>query len=108
MTAPATMTEAEWQLLLVEYAHLRGWWIYHTHDSRRSQPGWPDLVLLRPPEALFVEVKSASGRVSPEQAEVLQQLMRCDLEVHVWRPADEADAFARLARVPRRPRPVAA
>ena len=41
------MTEKEFQRLVVDYATLHGWMHYHTHDSRRSTPGFPDLVLVR-------------------------------------------------------------
>lgn len=91
------MTEKEWQALIVEHARLHGWSGYHQFDSRRSQPGWPDLVLVRPPELLMVELKSASGKLTPEQADTLTSLAACGVETAIWRPCDETRAFARLA-----------
>ena len=41
------MTEREWQAQVVSAAQALGWTTYHTHDSRRSNKGWPDLVLVR-------------------------------------------------------------
>ena len=38
------MTEKQFQSHIVQYAKMRGWLVYHTHDSRRSEPGFPDLV----------------------------------------------------------------
>ena len=41
------MSEAEFQAQVVELARLRGWRTHHHYDSRRSTPGWPDLVMVR-------------------------------------------------------------
>ena len=35
------MKEADFQATVIELAELQGWRVYHTHDSRRSQPGLP-------------------------------------------------------------------
>jgi hypothetical protein len=46
---------------------------YHTHDSRRSEGGFPDSVVARPPEAwerpwvLFIELKSEKGAMTAQQ-----------------------------------------
>ncbi len=37
--------EGDFQAGVVRLAELRGWLVYHTHDSRRSQPEFPDLTL---------------------------------------------------------------
>ena len=62
-----TVTEAEMQALIVEAAGWGGWMVYHTFDSRRSQPGFPDLILVRDGVMMAWELKSGSGRVTPEQ-----------------------------------------
>jgi glycine/D-amino acid oxidase-like deaminating enzyme len=90
------LTEADWQELVVQYARLQGWWAFHPYDSRKSQAGWPDLVLLRPPELVIVELKSQRGKVTQEQERVLAMLAECGVEAHLWRPADESEVFARL------------
>jgi len=92
------VTEAELQAAILDCATANGWWSYHTRNSRGSNAGWPDLVMLRAPEAIFVELKREDGRVTPEQSEVLGKLRACGLEVHVWRPSDLDAAVARLAR----------
>lgn len=92
-------SETQFQQQVVNLARFYGWsLIYHTHDSRRSNPGWPDLVICRPPEVLFVELKGAKTRVRPEQKEWLAALTACGLETYLWRPADFDEAHARLAR----------
>lgn len=100
LNAPMLLTEKAWQRLVVDAAQALGWHVHHHYDSRRSEPGFPDLVLLRPPEALFIELKTDVGKVTPAQIEFLDRLRRCNLETHIWRPSDEARAFSRLARKP--------
>lgn len=56
-------TEAQFQAAVVQLASLHSWVSYHTHDSRRSDPGWPDVVFCRPPELLIVEFKTDKGRI---------------------------------------------
>jgi hypothetical protein len=92
--------EKAWQAQVIELALLYGWFVYHTYDSRRSQPGWPDLVLARPTtgELIFVELKTDVGRLSPAQRSWLRVLEDCNQEVHVWRPRDFEAVHARLKR----------
>jgi hypothetical protein len=84
------LLEAEWQRQVIELAELYGWFVYHTYESRRSNPGWPDLVLARPTtgELIFVELKTDKGRLRREQQTWLRLLEDCNQEVHVWRPRD--------------------
>ncbi len=81
------LTEAEFQQMITDRAKLFGWLVYHTHDSRRSAPGFPDLVMSRRGRVIFVEVKSQKGKVSDAQQCWLDSLSRNpNLEVYVWRP----------------------
>lgn len=86
--------EAGFQATVVQLAELHGWRLYHTHDSRRSNPGFPDLVLVRDGVLIFAELKSETGRVSPAQTEWLAALEHVEREApgvvstHVWRPRD--------------------
>ena len=86
--APASMTERDWQRLVITTARYRGWEAHHHHDSRRSEPGWPDLVLIGHRRALFVELKTNTGRLAPVQIEWLTALHTAGCEVAVWRPRD--------------------
>jgi hypothetical protein len=62
------LKEREFQDLIVEAAVLNGYLTYHTHDSRRSDPGFPDLVCVKPGRPiLFLEVKTERGKVSAIQ-----------------------------------------
>jgi hypothetical protein len=68
------VTEKQLQAQVVQLASLTGWRCYHTFDSRRSAPGFPDLLLVRPPRCLFVELKTTTGRLRPAQAAWLEAL----------------------------------
>lgn len=99
------MTEAQFQRTVIEAAQHLGWLCYHTHDSRRSQEGFPDLVLVRD-RVLFVELKTDKGKLTFSQqtwrlkiTAALERWLRdhatqgTDYDVdpfahYVWRPAD--------------------
>lgn len=87
---PEALTEAEWQRIVVtDIAEPAGWRRYHTYDSRRSDSGFPDLVLVRDGRLIFVELKSQKGRSTPAQREWLRELGAClGVEVFLWRPSD--------------------
>src|SRR5205085_6866881 len=40
-------SEEEFQQWVTDRAKERGWKVYHTRDSRRSESGFPDLILCR-------------------------------------------------------------
>lgn len=89
---PAALTEAQWQTRVLDLAGWRGWLVYHPYDSRRSTPGFPDLVLVRDSTLLFVELKTARGRVTREQRRWLADLSSVPgVGVYVWRPEDWPD-----------------
>lgn len=72
---------------VVDLARLYGWAIYHTHDSRRSVAGFPDLVLVRE-RVMFVELKTDAGKTSPAQNLWLGVLTAAGATAFLWRPKD--------------------
>jgi hypothetical protein len=83
------ITEKAFMALVIRYSQLRGWLCFHTYDSRRSQPGFPDLVLVGHERLIFAELKSEKGRLRKEQKAWLAELEKTDsTEVYVWRPSD--------------------
>lgn len=85
------MTEEQFRRHIRQIAALHGWTLaYHTHNSRRSDAGWPDEVYGHPKaqRTLFVEFKSDTGRIRPEQRTWLRHLADCGLETALWRPRD--------------------
>lgn len=82
-------TEAQFQAAVIEYASLRGWMHFHAYDSRRSEPGFPDLVLARGGSLIFAELKTATGRVSAAQRAWLNRLSNViGVYACLWRPSD--------------------
>jgi hypothetical protein len=79
------LTERIFQQVITEAARLGGWLVYHTHDSRRSEPGFPDLVLVRD-RVVFAELKTEKAKPTPEQLQWLERLEQAGAEVHLWRP----------------------
>ncbi len=78
-----------------ELALATGWKFYHTHDSRRSDPGFPDCVLVHAEKrlTLFWELKvgpSTQKRYSPTpaQTEWLETLRAAGQHAVVMRPED--------------------
>lgn len=83
-----SMTEAEFQDgLIIPHARVHGWLVYHTYDSRRSEPGFPDLTMVRTSRVLFAEVKREKGKVSVHQAAWMAALEAAGAEVYLWRPS---------------------
>lgn len=88
------MTEKDLQAAIVELAGYLGWLVFHPYDSRRSQPGYPDLTLCRPPRGagecgrvIFAEIKTAVGRLRPAQRVWLAALGDCPgVETYIFRP----------------------
>ncbi|WP_299286264.1 VRR-NUC domain-containing protein [Thermoflexus sp.] len=91
---PISGVGQEFPLLLdvLEMARLGGWQVVILNWPS----GTPDLVLLRGPEVLAVELKSKRGRPKERQREILARLAAAGLEVHLWRPQDRSAASARL------------
>lgn len=82
-----SMTERQLQEAVVNMAKNLGWLVQHTYDSRRSEPGFPDLVLVRH-RVMFRELKRTNGRLTKDQEKYLERLARADADQGVWRPWD--------------------
>lgn len=94
-------TERAFQNKVIHLAKLCHWECYHTWNSQHSEPGYPDLTLVRkgdgcasvPPQArtriIFAELKAEKGRLSAAQRKWLGLLSANEgVEVFVWRPSD--------------------
>lgn len=104
---PAVVADTPEKTLLAEVRRLakaHGWICYHTHDSRHSERGFPDVVLARtatatsPGRLIFAELKRQNKtKTSKEQETWLSVLAHTvpGVEVYLWRP-DECDTIAEI------------
>lgn len=92
------MSERDLQRTIIATARYLGWRCAHfgramTRSGEWVTPtqadgaGFPDLVLVRE-RVVYVELKSAKGRLSPRQREWMQALVAAGQEVYVWRASD--------------------
>jgi VRR-NUC domain len=103
---PAVISDTPEKTLLGEVRRLakaHGWICYHTHDSRHSDSGFPDLVLARtatatsPGRLIFAELKRAKTKTTTAQDTWLSVLAHTvpGVEVYLWRPSD-VDAIVEI------------
>ena len=95
------VNEAALQAWITELAGWRRWRTYHTHDSRHSPAGFPDLVLVRGARLVFAELKTAKANPTPDQWAWLDALEGVgdavrsrgtgSVETYLWRPGDMGD-----------------
>lgn len=97
-------TEKGLQAAIIQLAQVYGFRVYHPFWSLKSTPGWPDLCLLKggvdgqPGQMLMLEVKSATGVLTPAQQEWLALLATVPgVRAMVVRPNDW-DTIAALLR----------
>lgn len=81
------ISERAFQAVVVEYAQRLGYLVFHDYDSRRSTPGFPDLVMVKEGRLVVAELKRETGRTKPEQAEWLRLLRSAGVEAYIWRPS---------------------
>lgn len=100
-TLDAAITEGELQQAIIDLARVLGLLIYHPYDSRRSEPGYPDLTIVGAQTIVYAELKSETGKLRPEQREWREAIERVAqrprksyhsaIEYHLWRPAQWSD-----------------
>ena len=96
------LSEAEFQLQVIEYAQSLGWAAAHFRRVRVQRAngevywetpvaadgkGWPDLLLVRE-RIIYAELKSETGTLRPEQKVWNVRLEAAGAEYYLWRPRD--------------------
>lgn len=86
-------SEKDWQAFVATFARFHGFRTYHTLRSTGSEPGFPDLVMIRKGRLIVAELKTERGKVTVSQQEWLDDFRAVEgpPSVHLWRPshADE-------------------
>ena len=80
--------EAAFQAQIVKLAELTGWKVYHTHDSRRSQEGFPGPdPRIRRARMIAAELKTRDETTTPEQRAWLEAFAHfVSVQSVLWRP----------------------
>jgi hypothetical protein len=79
------VTEAQLQAAVADLCKILGLHHYHTRDSRRSQPGFPDSVIAGR-SILYRELKNETGKLSVDQRMWGSWLEQAGCDWAVWRP----------------------
>ena len=107
MSVALRITERDWQTRVIDAAKLFGWRYAHFRSARTAKgwktamegdKGFPDLVLVKPPRVIFVELKSDQGKLSIEQFNWMTALEAGNVEAYVWRPENWQEAYLTLAK----------
>ena len=90
--------ERAFQNHVIWLAKAHGWLVYHTFNSRKSAPGFPDLVLVRDGRSIFAELKTDKTKPTKDQRRWLAELDKTQNEVYLWRPKDLREITEILSR----------
>ena len=90
--------EKAFQAAVVKLAKRNGCMVFHVYNSRKSEPGWPDLFILRGHKCWIRELKVPPNTTTPEQDEWLAALRQAGFDVAVWEPKDWKEIERTLAR----------
>jgi hypothetical protein len=76
--------EKDWQQAVSDLAAFQRALVYHTHDSRHSPAGFPDLVIVVHGRVLFRELKMDGNKPTAEQRRWLLALAQAGQDAAVW------------------------
>lgn len=112
MTGQATrehaLSESDFQRRVMDTATAHRWHVCHVRAARHHGQRWgvpyegdsglPDLILARAGLVLLAELKSATGKPTPEQS---AWLAAAGVNGRLWRPSDWPAVLAELSATPR-------
>lgn len=84
---PTAISEKQFQAEVQAFAKRHGWKTYHTRDSRKSDEGFPDLVMLRERQVV-AELKVGKNKTSAAQDSWIEAYRSIGVETYVWYPSD--------------------
>ena len=85
MTPKPNITHRAIDECIRKACQMKGYLHYHTHDSRYSQPGFPDWILMTPHAVWAIEVKVGKDRLSRAQADWLDAFKNAGFSIAVIR-----------------------
>lgn len=91
-------SEKQWMANVTQVARLYGFVVYHTHDSRRSEPGFPDLIMIKGRYMIVVELKTDTGKVTHAQQAWLDAFAGVrEVRACVWRPGGANTIYQQMS-----------
>jgi hypothetical protein len=95
------VTEKEFQAAVMRLAKRHNWLAWHCVIARKSEAGFPDLVLVRGGRVIFAELKTDSGQLDAPQETWREALAAVggNVSYYLWRPADWSSIETVLAAV---------
>jgi hypothetical protein len=90
-------SEAEIQAEIVEYLKLCGWLVFRLNSGkardnmRLCPPGTPDLLAVGRLANFWIEVKTETGRLRPEQEQMIEELRKRGQFVLVARGLEDVE-----------------
>jgi len=98
VTRLPTISERAFQAQVIAAAEAMGYLCYHTHDSRRSQPGFPDLIMVRGYRMVALELKVGRNKPTPEQLVWLAALKEvCQVDA-LWAKPDDWEQLMEILK----------
>jgi hypothetical protein len=85
---PPECSEKKFQAHVARLAESHEWEVFHVFDSRRSKPGFPDLLMIKGSRLLVCELKVGKNTTTADQDKWLALFRTVGAEAFRWYPAD--------------------
>ena len=85
---PNPQLEIPFMQQVLEFLRLCGFLAYHTKDSRKSAPGFPDIIALKGDRQLVIETKRVGEEPDEDQERWLRAYVDVGAKVYVFTPDD--------------------
>ncbi len=92
---PHPQLEVPFMEQVIEFLRICGWLCYHTKDSRKSAPGFPDIIALKGKRQLVIETKRVGEEPDEAQERWLRVYVDAGAEVYAWTP----DGWPEIERI---------
>lgn len=86
----ALVKERDFMQSVISTARRYGWMVYHTFNSKRSEPGFPDCVFLGGGRCVVAELKDMRRDPTDAQVKWLDEFNRAGIEAYLIRPDQES------------------
>lgn len=99
MTSPMLERESDIQAAIRDYLRWTGWFCWKNHQTLGSYRGVADLTAVKHGRVVFIEVKTAAGRLSEDQKRFRDDLLRAGGTYILARSVEDAERALKLMEV---------